>query len=466
MPVPPGLLDEDAATRAKAIAELRFVHLKDPDTLARMLDLCADGSPIREEASDDPFAAFFAGDAAKVTRTIADDAIARLERAGLPRDAWSSLAAAIERNPDDLALLEAAARWTAETRWTDPVAALEALVPPLQAADVPLLAIVARAEGDAQQVLIRRALDPWNPRTLQELLNHAGSRGPMLTALKTRIVDEGFRPDADQTLLLVGLLAGWESPEAAALAAPLSDTHPWVVAYQSLDDPEALPALATWLDDPVDAPATLGWRLIEVLGQRPRVPGWPLTRWVRHFDLPSSAFDAWGFDDDGAALLQDRVRRLDSDDEDTRLEGWNAAGLLVLESRHEPVMDALADALGRELPWDPDFVARLAAGRPVPSGLIDAIVRALADHPDDAEPAYAGADALPDDALPPVVDALLSHAESRPTSASPAGPGLERIARDGVDDRRLLALAKRGGSEAQVAAAEELAPLVRPIPEA
>lgn len=463
MPVPPGLLDEDVATRAKAIAELRFVHLKDPDTLARMLDLCADGSPIREEASDDPFAAFFAGDAAKVTRTIADDAIARLERAGLPRDAWSSLAAAIERNPDDLALLEAAARWTAETRWTDPVAALEALVPPLQAADVPLLAIVARAEGDAQQVLIRRALDPWNPRTLQELLNHAGSRGPMLMALKTRIVDEGFRPDADQTLLLVGLLAGWESPEAAALAAPLSDTHPWVVAYQSLDEAEALPALSAWLDDPVDAPPTLGWRLIEVLGQRPRVAGWPLTRWVRHFDLPSSAFDAWGFDDDGAALLQDRVRRLDSDDEDARLEGWNAAGLLVLESRHEPVMEALAAALGRELPWDPDFVARLAAGRPVPSGLVDAIVRELEVHPDDAEPAYAGADALPDEALPPVVDALLAHAESRPISSSPAGPGLERMARDGVDDRRLLALAKRGGSETQVAAAEELAPLVRPI---
>ncbi len=463
MPVPPGLLADDAAARATAIGELRFVHLKDPDTLAHMLDLCADATPVREEASDDPFAAFFAGDEATVTRTVSDDAIGRLERAGLPRDAWTALADAIARHPACRPLLEAAGRWTAETRWTDPVAALEALVPPLQDADVPLMAVVTRAEGEARDVLIRRALTPWNPRTLQELLHHAGSRGPTLKALRSRIVDDGHRPDAAQTLLLVGLLAGWESPEAAALAAPLADTHPWVVAYQALDDPQALPALHAWLDTPGTPPDSLGWRLVEVLAQRPRVEGWPLTRWVRHFDLPSTAFDAWGLDDDGAKLLQERVQLLEGGDDDARFEAWNSAGMLVLEGRHEPVLDVLAAALTRELPWDPDFVARLAAGRPVPVGLVEAIARKLAEEPEEPEPAYAAADALPDASLGPVVAALIAHAEGRPTLTSPAGPGLERLHREGVDDRRLATLAQRSGVDAHISAAEDLVPLVRPI---
>ncbi len=463
MPVPAGLLDDHAAARAQAIAELRFVHLKDADTLARMLDLCADPAPVREEASDDPFMAFFAAGEAKITRTVGDDAIARLERAGLPRDAWGALAEALARHPDHPAFLEAAARWTAETRWTDPVSALEALVPPLQAADVPLLAVVARAQGEARDVLVRRALDPWNPRTLQELLNHTDTRVPMLLALRRRIVEEGFRPDAAQTLLLVGLLAGWESPEAAALAAPLADTHPWVVAYQALDDASALPALDAWLDAPGEAPSSLGWRLVEVLAQRPRVPGWPLTRWVRHFDLPSTAFDAWGLDDDAVQLLVERLDALAGDDPDARMEAWNAAGLLVLESHHEPVLDVLSAAVARELPWDADFVARLAAGRPAIPGLADAIARELDADPSDADPAYAGADALPERELPVVVEALLRHAEAQPTVRSSAGPGLERLARDGVDDRRLLALAERLADEAQLGRATALAPLIRPL---
>ena len=40
MPVPPGLLDDDAAVRAKAIAELRFVHAS-PDAPA--VDIYAEG---------------------------------------------------------------------------------------------------------------------------------------------------------------------------------------------------------------------------------------------------------------------------------------------------------------------------------------------------------------------------------------------------------------------------------------
>jgi hypothetical protein len=459
MPTPDAFTDADPAVRAAAVKALRFVQLKDPATLAAVFDLCADDTDLRTEASDDPFAAFFQGDAAQVTATVGHDVIARVDRAGLPRDAWETLARALERHPHHVKLHEAAARWTAETRWTDAAAALTALVPLLQAADVPLLAIVASASDEARDVLIRCALQPWHPRTLQELLNHAASRGPMLQAIR-KAVDDGFRPDAEQTLLLVGLLAGWESEEASAVCAPLEDTHPWAVAYRALDDLDAIAALHAWLDAPTEAPASLGWRVVEVLSQRAKVEAWPLTRWVAHFDLPAQSFDAWGLDDDAVELLIERAQRFGGT-EAQALEAWNAAGLLVSGNRHVPILGLLEAAVATDLPWDADFLARIAAGDPPVPGLAAAIAHGLAHH-DDNEPALAVVEALPAADFAIVVEALLGHAARRPTTTGPAGPGVERVFHEGVDDQRLLALAKRTGDAALIAQAVALEAIVRP----
>lgn len=453
----------DAATpgeRVAAIEALRFVHLKEPAVLARLLDLCTDDAPAREVDRDDPFAAFFQAGPSTETRTVGDEAVARIDRAGLPREAWDALAAALDRHPTHRRLQEAAARWLAETRWTDPVAAHRALVPPLQGADVPLLAAVTAADDAVRDVLIDRALHPWHDRTVQELLNHRDAHAPTVAAVEAALAAGTLAPTADQALLLLGLLAGWESDALPRVAAALRPEHPWVVSHLALSDPGALPALGAWLDGPEEGPRGLGRRVVEVLRQRPRVEGWPLAAWVARFDLPASAFDAWGLDDAAVQLLLDRVAAgLDASDEDTRLEAWNAAGLLVLESRHAPVLDRIDAALARDLPWDADFVARLAAGRPALPSLGAALAAGVARH-DDPAPALAAAHELPDDALGPVVDAVLALAARRPEVRRPAGPGLERVAREGVDIDRITPLVARVATPEREAALEAVQPVV------
>jgi len=456
-----GLSAASAEERVAAIEALRFIHLKDPEVLRKVLDLCADDTPAREAASDDPFAAFFQGEAATEVRTVGDEAVARLDRAGLPRGAWEALADAVTRHPDARRLHEAAARWAAETRWVDEIAALDALVPPLQAVDVPLLAVVASASEEGREVLIRRALRPWNPRTFQELLNHQASHAATLAALEHAIDSGDLVPDAPQALLILGLLAGWESEAAPRLARQLSTDHPWTVAYGSLDDPEQLPALLRWLDDGApSAPGPLGWRLVEVLRQRPRIDGWPLARWVRRFDLPSEAFAEWGVDDAAAELLTGRLSKLSSTDEAERIEGWNAAGLLVAEDRHADALDALADAVAADLPWDADFLSRLASGRPPIPGLSAAIVAGIDRH-DDPGPALAAAADLDREELEPVGDALLAWASAQPVATTPAGKGLVKESRDGVDHRALRLLVERAPSPERLTTLEAIEPVVR-----
>jgi len=437
-----GLSAATPQARVAAIEALRFVHLKQPDTLGRLLDLCADDAPAKEVESDDPFAAFFQGAAVKETRTVGDEAVARIDRAGLPRDAWVALAEALQRHPSCRRLQEAAARWASETRWVDEVAALEALVPPLQAADVPLLAIVAAASPDGRDVLTRHALRPWHARTVQELLNHNGAHHGTVEAIEEGLEEGWLVPDANQAMLLLGLLAGWESDAAPRVAASLIARLPWAVAYQAIDDANARPGLLQWLDAEHPAPAGLGARVAEVLRQRPRIEGWPLARWVDRFGLGSETFDSWGLDDDAAEVLRGRLDGLLSDDEATRLEAWNAAGLLVLEGRHEPNLAQLEAAVIRELPWDAGFVARLAAGRPRLPGLGAAMAQQIEAH-GDPEPALSAAHDLDDDALAPVVDALLRYAASQPTVQKPAGPGLVRTQREGIDTDALGRLVDR-----------------------
>jgi hypothetical protein len=457
--MPDGLNDASPAARVAAIEALRFVHLKDRDTLDRLLDLCADDAEAREVAADDPFRAFFSDEQAVEVRTVGDEAVARIDRAGLPRDSWEALAEALDRHPGHPRLGPAAARWAAETRWTDEVAALGALVPRLQAADVPLLEVVAGASPDGRDVIIAHALSPWHPRTVQELLNHNGAHGLTVEAIESALDDGSLQPDPSQAMLLLGLLVGWESPAAPRVARRLLPRLPWVVAYLALDDPDALPALRAWLDDGDRGPEGLGHRVVEALRQRPPVPGWPLARWVERYDLSAEAFDAWGVDDEAAEVLRARLVRLEDPDEERRLEGWNAAGLLVLEGRHGEVAEAIERALEHELPWDPDFVARLAAGRPPLRGLGPAIARQVAAT-DDPSPALAAAADLDDDAVGPVVDALLAHAAAQPTVRKPAGRGLVRIERDGVDPHRLAALVQRSPTDARQQALAELEPVV------
>lgn len=457
-----GLSAAAPGDRVAAIEALRFVHLKDATVLARLLDLCADDAPAREVDNGDPFAAFFQAGPTTETRTVGDEAIARLDRAGLPRDAWPALAAALARHPTCRRLQEASARWLAETRWSDPAAAHAALVPPLQAADVPLLAAVAAAGPDARDVLIDRALAPWHDRTVQELLNHREAHDATLEAIEARLADGRLVPTEAQALLLLGLLAGWESPALPRVAGVLEARHPWAVAYLALDDAEAVPRLRQWLAAGPSTHAAVGVRVVEALRQRPRVEGWPLAAWVEHFDLPASAFGAWGLDDAAAELLARRLDGLAATDDATRLEAWNAAGLLVLEGLHADHLDTIDAALARELPWDADFVARLAAGRPRLPRLGAAIARAVRDH-DDPAPALAAAHDLDDDALGPVVDAVLALAARRPEVRRPAGPGLERIRREGIDTDRLEPLVARVATPDREAALDRVRPVVRGV---
>ena len=137
-----------------------------------------------------------------------------------------------------------------------------------------------------------------------------------------------------------------------------------------------------------------------------------------------------------------------------------AAGLLVAEDRHAQAIDALADAVAGDLPWDGDFLSRLATGRPAIPGLAEAIAAGIATH-GDPSPALIAAHDLDSAELGIVVDALLAWAAGQPIVPSPAGPGLVRESREGVDHAGLSALVDRVPSPARRTALDAVEPLVR-----
>ena len=123
------------------------------------------------------------------------------------------------------------------------------------------------------------------------------------------------------------------------------------------------------------------------------------------------------------------------------------------------MLPVLTEAIRRDLPWDGDFLSRLAAGRPVVPGLAEAIAEGVHTHGDPG-PALMAASDLSSDGLAVVVDALLAWAAEQPTDTTPAGKGLVREARVGVDDAALRSLVERVATPAREAALEALEPVV------
>jgi hypothetical protein len=435
------LRDPDPQGRAVAIREVRYRHLKDPQVLARMLELCRDPAVVPgAQASVDPFAAFFGGAPPGGAR-VADVAAERLLATGLPKDNASVdlVAQALREDSPVERLAEVVTRSLGETQWDDVQHAVRTLVPALELHDVPLFHAITLLPQAAVDVMIERAVQPANARLLQELMNHEPSRPRVVAAIERVAGTAG----ADEVSLFAAILASWGEPRLSALCAGWTGRFPWVVAWAAIDDPDAGPPLAAWLaQGSPGAPADLFDRVSEVLRRRGCRDSFPLAAWM------AAAGQAHGLvegrtseaqDEDVATLLMSWVRELAAGRGPVE-RGWHAAQYLVSHSRHAPVLAELTSALQRQppderaLPWEPALLQALAGAQPPVPGLGAHLAQRIRTEPLRATDAIGAISALGDPSLSrEVAESVLSAAERAELEEVKVGKGVVRIGRRGVD---------------------------------
>ncbi|MEQ1569165.1 MAG: hypothetical protein ABMA64_26250 [Myxococcota bacterium] len=422
---PTRLAAADPAARADAIRALRYRDLKDGATLRLALRAARDLTPVSAAgAPDDPFANFFGADVG-TTRTLADLAAERLQKTGLPPDAWDAAAEVLEEPgpPGRLPAVLAAA--LAETRWTDPAAAVRALAPGLSAHDVPLFTAILALPSDLAPVWVELALSPLRPRLFQELLNHPPSRDAAVAEAERVSV----APDRAQgeVATVCTVLTAWGEPAAGRIALAHEARWPWLVAARAVDDPSARPALAEWLAGDPQAPP--GWwaRVAELLGARDPLPedgptGFSYAGWLRAAGDDHGLFGRWGVTSaEVAAVAVDWVRAGGP-------RATVAGFALIAAGRHGPVASELDLS---EVAWEADALDRLAAADPPLPGLLAALLDHLRADPSAVAPAASAVARL--GGAREAAEIVLAAAEAAPERVVSAGRGLEKVVRAGVD---------------------------------
>lgn len=454
------LRDPDPVRRLAAIAAVRFRDLKDPAVLAAILDVCRDpteapGAP----STGDPFGAFFTDRA--VGATVGDLAAERLAKTGLPADPTSveTIRAALETDDAAGRLPSVIARALGETRWQDVPGALRALVPALDRHDEPLFQAIVALPSATIPILASLAAHPLRMRLLQELLNHPPARPVVVDA-----VEQAFRdhpPAEDQAAAVLAVLSAWADPAVVRIAAGLADRFRWVVAWQALEDPTALPALEAWLADRPE-PALLA-RVSEVLRQRELPDGFPLAAWLHAAGAEHGLARTFGVDDAVAEVLGDWVRDL-VDQVGPPERGWTAVSLVV--GRHEPLLDTLAEAVAVRdpewsAPWDRALLEVLARAAPPIDGVPELLLDGLRTNADQAAVAVPALLVLGDEVVRSAAVLLLDLAESADIGIDRLGRGTVREVRRGVDTEAVVPLVERIRDPALAARLGAVLPVVR-----
>ena len=258
--------------------------------------------------------------------TLGDVAAERLAKTGLPSDAGSVevLRAALDADGPAGRLPSVVARALGETRWHDPEGALAALVPALDRHDEPLFGAIVALPAAVLPVLAALAAAPLRLRLLQELLNHPPSRPLAVAAVerafRRRSAVRGSRVRRPRRPLRLV-----RNPAVARIARGLVDRYRWVVAWQALEDPAALPALRAWLDEePASRRARPG------LGGPPPARAacrLPPRRWIRAAGAEHGLVRAFGVEDGVAEVLLGWVRDL-ADGVGPADRAWGAVPLL------------------------------------------------------------------------------------------------------------------------------------------
>lgn len=457
------LRDPDPDRRRTALGRVRFRDLKDPTVLRAVLDLCRDATPTGgASGTGDPFAAFFTG--AETGATVADVAAERLDRTGLPPDPASveTIRATLEADGPPGRLPSVVARALGDTRWVDLDGALRSLVPALDRYDEPLFAAIVALPSAAAPTLAYLAAHPLRLRLLQELLNHPPTRPIVVEA-----VEQAFRaypPSRDEAAAVLAVLAAWSDPAVARIASALADRFPWVVAWQALEDPRALPALSAWLADGPD-PVVLG-RVSEILRQRDLPDGFPLAAWLRAAGEEHGLARTFGVDDAVSEVLSDWVAAT-ADHGERPGRGWTAVSLLA---RGRTLPARVAEQLPRLVaerhpermaPWDRELLETLARAAPPVPGVAELLLSGLRARPEEAGVAVPALLAQDDALVRSAVLLLLERAEGAPVVVERAGRATVRERRDGIDTEALGPLVERLGDPALAARLDAVLPVVR-----
>jgi hypothetical protein len=464
------LASDDVRVRTLALQTVRQVDLDDMRLLDRVLELCGDTTPLPDDLQpptpEDPFAEFFgASGSGPAKTTVADKARERLVFTGVigKAETVEHLAAALDRGPPTDALVQAVVKLLSETRWSDRLAAVKALVPRLHRADAAMYEVVAQMKETEHRVMVRSALSPYNSRAVNELLNHGPSKALMEDALVEAIT--GGHMDVDERIAAdaLTLLVSWDSRHAGRVAVALADRFPWAVLVSGLNDPRHADALRSWLDSGAGAPMGLVRKLDEVLKNREDVPHFPIDAWLRYSGSGVDVVRRWRCADRCRAELEAFVAAWQAGEHADR--GWAAVEALAEAGLHTGIEDAIHAGLADDA--NADFWSRrrfelLCRANPRIEGLVEALTDLALRRPETSRfvvPAVLqGYDA---DVLRPLTERYIALAESKRVIRKPSRKGLIHEEREGVDTAPFQEVVAFLGDDALRARLEEVLPYVR-----
>ena len=460
------LTSDDPKTRVLTVEQVKHTDLGDPAVLDAMLKLCRDATPLPDDMQppvpDDPFADFFGqSKAAPKKATIADKACERLVFTGVIGDAAAieALAGALSAEDCGEPLVKAAAKVLGQTQWEDRLAAAHALVPPLHRHQAALYEVVVRFGADEHAVMIASALNPYNSRAVNELLNHQASKPAMEEALRDAVVAGGIREERDAADALT-LLVAWDSEHLAEVAAALESSFPWALLVLGLDDTAAAERLQAWLEEGHPAPVGLVRKLQEGLKTRDDLPHYPLAAWLRYAGTGVDVVRQWG----AAARCREVLESFVAAHEEAPERAWDAVVALIEASEHDGVNEAILAGLERDNPdeWSRGLFEALARARPPVPGLLGAFRALLERHPLQTRAVVpALLQGFPPEELRGLAETYIGWCEDKPVIQKPSRPGLIHEEREGVDPVPLQALVNFLGDDALTARLQEVLPYVR-----
>jgi len=466
-----GLESEDVATRALTMQRVRQVDLDSMPLLDRVLELCNDDTPLPDSMQppepEDPFAEFFGDNKAAAAKVpVAQKAAERLVFTGVigkPETA-EHIAAALDAAPPTAHFVKAATKVLAETVWSDRLGAVKALIPALHRSDASLYEVVVRMGENEHRVMIRSALDPYNSRAVNELLNHGPAKALMEDALAEAIVGGHLdlaEPDAADALTL---LVSWASRQAARVAAALEPRYPWAILVRGLDDASAGDALRSWLQTGAPAPAGLVRKLAEALKSRPDSSHFPLDAWLEYSGSGVELVRQWGATERCQAQLIGFVESWQSRAEHPQ-RAWEAIDALVEAGLHAPIVDAVLQGLADDAQqgfWGRSRFGLLVRANPPIPGLLGALGALVIRHPT-ATPMVVPAlmERFSATEIRPLVESVITLAESRPIIRKPSQRGLVHEEREGVATAPLQRIVSQLDDPALQARLQAVLPYVR-----
>ncbi|MCB9678456.1 MAG: hypothetical protein H6737_25370 [Alphaproteobacteria bacterium] len=437
-----GLASEDVATRALTVQRVRQVDLDSMELLDRVLALCNDLTPLPDAmqppAPDDPFADFFGQSKSAAPKVaVAQKAAERLVFTGVigkPQTA-EHLAAALGASPSEH-LVKACAKILGETVWSDRLGAVKVLVPALHRADAALYEVVVRMGENEHRVMIRSALDPYNSRAINELLNHGPSKAMMEDALTEAVVGGHIDLSEKDAADALTLLVSWDSRHAAQVAAALEPKHHWAILVRGLSEAGAAQQLRAWLDAGSPAPLALVRKLGEALKTRQDVPFFPIDAWLRYAQAGVDIVRHWKAAGRCRAELEQFVQTWAATGEAAE-RAWESIEALVEAGLHANVGGAVLKGLERDAEepyWSRRRFEILANAEPRIDGLLDAMAALALRRPETSRMVVpALLQAWPAEALRGLTERYIALAESRPLVRKPSRKGLIHEERDGVD---------------------------------